>query len=103
MAINLCYYYSTSVWRFTIIDTKLYVPVATLSTQHNAKLLQQLKSGFKRKINLSKYQSEAKTCVQNQYLNCLIDPNLRGVNSLFVLSFENETSRTSHWEFIFQK
>ena len=32
---------------FEITDTKLYVPVATLSTQHNSKLLQQLKSGFK--------------------------------------------------------
>ena len=32
-------------------DTKLYVPVVTLSTQDNAKLLQQLKSGFKRTIN----------------------------------------------------
>ena len=36
---------------FTITDTKLYVLVVTLSTQDNAKLLQQLKSGFKRTIN----------------------------------------------------
>ena len=36
---------------FTIADTKLYVPVVILSTQDNAKLLQQLKSGFKRTIN----------------------------------------------------
>ena len=36
---------------FAISDTKLYVPVVTLSTQDNAKLLQQLKSGFKRIIN----------------------------------------------------
>ena len=33
--------------KFVITDTKLYVPVVTLSTQDNAKLLQQLKSGFK--------------------------------------------------------
>ena len=31
---------------FTMTDTRLYVPVVTLSTQENAKLLQQLKSGF---------------------------------------------------------
>ena len=37
--------------KFRITDTKLYVPVVTLSTQDNAKLLQQLKSGFKRIIN----------------------------------------------------
>ena len=36
---------------FTITDKNLYVPVVTLSTQDNAKLLEQLKSGFKRTIN----------------------------------------------------
>ena len=36
---------------FTITDTKVYVPVVTLSTQENTKFLQQLKSGFKRVIN----------------------------------------------------
>ena len=35
----------------SITDTKHYVPVVTLSTQDNAKLLEQLKSGFKRTIN----------------------------------------------------
>ena len=37
--------------KFKITDTKLYVPVVTLSTQNNEKLLQQLKSGFKRTID----------------------------------------------------
>ena len=36
---------------FAITDTKLYVPVVTLSTQENTKFFQQLKSGFKRVIN----------------------------------------------------
>ena len=36
---------------FTTTETNLYVPVVTLSTQDNAKLLPQLKSGFKRKID----------------------------------------------------
>ena len=35
---------------FAITHTKIYVPVITLSTQDNVKLLQQLKSGFKRTI-----------------------------------------------------
>ena len=47
---------STGAGRFAITDTKLYVPVVTLSTQDNAKLLQQLKSGFKRTINCNKHQ-----------------------------------------------
>ena len=36
---------------FVITNTKLYVPIVTLSTQDNAKLLQQLKSSFKGIIN----------------------------------------------------
>ena len=31
---------------FAITDTKLYVPFVPFSTQDNAKLLQQIKSGF---------------------------------------------------------
>ena len=36
---------------FSKTETKLSLPVVTLSTQDNAKLLQELKSGFERKIN----------------------------------------------------
>ena len=43
---------------FTLTETRLYVPVVTLSTQDNIKLLPQLKSGFKRTINLNKYQNQ---------------------------------------------
>ena len=39
---------------FSIADTKLYVPVITLKTQYNSKLLQQLKSSFKRVISWNK-------------------------------------------------
>ena len=47
---------ATGKTKFKITETKLYVPVVTLSTQDNAKLLQQFKSGFKRTINWNKYQ-----------------------------------------------
>ena len=46
---------STGEGRFTITDTKVYVPVVTLSTQDNAKLLQQIKSGFRSTFNWNKY------------------------------------------------
>ena len=39
---------STSLETIAITDTKLYIPVATLSAQYNAKPLQQLKCGFKK-------------------------------------------------------
>ena len=56
--------------KFKITDTKLYVPVVTLSIQDNAKLLQQL--------------------------DFLLDPSFQGVNKLFVLSFKNEGDRKVH-------
>ena len=43
---------------FQITDTKLYVPVVTLSTENNKKLLEQLKSGFKRTVKWTKYRSQ---------------------------------------------
>ena len=80
---------------FAITDTKLYVPVVTLSTQENAKLLQQLKSGFKRVINWNKYLSKPELLAQNPNLNHLVEPSFQGVNRLFVLAFENEDHRSS--------
>ena len=82
--------------KFKITETKRYVPLVTLSTQDNAKLLQQLKLVFKTTINWNKYQSSIKTYPQGRYLNHLNDPSFQGVNRLFVLSFENENGRTSH-------
>ena len=81
---------------FSITDTKLYVPVVTLSTQDNAKLLKHLKSGFKRTINWNKYQAKVSTERVNQYLDYLIDPSFQGVNRLFVFPFEDGAQRTSY-------
>ena len=89
--------------KFLITETKLFVPVVTLSSQDNTKLLQQLKSGFKRIINWNKYESNVKRFAHDRYLNWLINPSLQGVNRLFVLSFENENDRTSHSTYYFPK
>ena len=66
---------------FAITDTKLYVPVVTLSTQENTRFFQQLKSSFKRVINWNKYLSEL--LAQNPNLNHLVEPSFQGVNRLF--------------------
>ena len=73
---------------FTITETNLYVPVVTLSTQDNAKLLPQLKI-FKRTISWNKYLTKPELLAQNTNLNHLIEPIFQGVNRLFVLAFEN--------------
>ena len=82
-----CYIYrdvANEVPTFTITETNLYIPVVTLSTQDNAKLLPQLKSGFKRTISWNKYMSKPELLARNQNLNHLIEPSFQGVNRLFV-------------------
>ena len=73
----------------------MYVPVVTLSTQDDSKLLEQLKTGFKKTIIWNKYRSEMTKQSKTNNLNYLIDGTFTNVNRLFVLSFENEDDRTS--------
>ena len=59
--------------KFKITDTKVYVPVVTLSKENDTKLLEQLKTGFKRTIKWSKYRSQMIIQPQDSNLNYLID------------------------------
>ena len=68
---------ATGETKFKTTDKKIYVPVVTLSTQDNTKLLQQLKSGFKKTINWNEHQSDPKTYAQNRYLNPLLGPSFK--------------------------
>ena len=54
---------------FKITDVKLYVPVITLSKENDIKLLEQLKTGFKRTIKWNKYRSQMSIQPQNNNLN----------------------------------
>ena len=87
---------SAGAGAFQITDAKLYVPVVTLSTEGNSKLLQQLKSSFKRVINWNKPLSKPELLIRNPNLNHLVEPSFQGVKRLFVLAFEDDTQRTSH-------
>ena len=77
----MCYSWN-QVPTFTITETNLYVPVVTLSTQDNAKLLPQLKLGFKRTIGWNKYLSKPALLARNANLNYWIEPSFEGVNRL---------------------
>ena len=68
---------------FKTTETNLYVPVVTLSTQDDTKLLSQLKSAFKRTIRSNKYLSKPELLSQDENLNHLIEPSFPGVNRLF--------------------
>ena len=71
-----------------ITDTKLYVPVVTLLTQDNGKLLQQLKLGSNYTINRNKHHSKAEPLnAPNSYLDFLIFLSFQRVNILFVILF----------------
>ena len=81
-----------------ITDTKLYVPVVTLSKENDTKPLEQLKLEFKRTIKWNKNRSQITIQSQNNNLNYLTDPTFTNANRLFVLSFqriagENNTTK----------
>ena len=75
---------------FEITDCKLYVPMFTLSAENDNKLLEQLKSRFRRTIKWNKYMSQMSNQNKNNNLNHLIDLTFSNVNRLFVLSFEKK-------------
>ena len=87
---------ANQVPKFAITETNLYVPVVTLSTPDNAKLLPQLKSGFERTISWNKYLSKPELLARNPNLNHSVEPSFQGINRLFVLAFGNYAQRTSN-------
>ena len=88
---------------FKITDTKLYVPVVTLSTEDDNKFLEQLKSGFKKTIKWNKYGSGMTNQIKTNNLNYLMYPTFNKVNRLFFLSFENEEDRRSFSKYYIPK
>ena len=75
---------------FAITDTKLYVPIVTLSAEDNVKLSKLLGEGFKRSIYWNKYKViPNKTYNANQYIRELLDSSYQRVKRLFVLAYDN--------------
>ena len=77
---------------FKITDTKLYVPVVSLSKENDIKILEQLKTGFKRTIKWNKYRFQMTIQPKSNNLNYLIDPTFTNVNRLFVLPFSRNNN-----------
>ena len=77
---------------FMITNTKLYVPVVTLSTKANTKLTKQLNEGFKRTIYWNQYVSKPFPEIPHKktgITRLALDAAFQGVNRLFVLAFED--------------
>ena len=67
---------------FSITYTTLYLPVVTLSIEDDKKLLQKLKTGFKRTVKWNKHRSDMPNQIKNSNLNYLIDPTFRKACSI---------------------
>ena len=86
--LNYVIFSATVATKFALTDTNFSVLVFTLSTQDNAKLLQQLKSILKEQLTgINKYQSKLTTERQNHHLDFLTDPSFRGIKRIFVLCY----------------
>ena len=72
-----------------ITSAVLYVPVVTLSVNDNVKFLENIKQGFKRTISCNKCRSETTTQPNSNNLDYVIDPTVRNINILFVLSLKD--------------
>ena len=79
---------------FQITDTKLYVPVVTLSKENDKKLLEQLKSGFKRTVKWNKYRSQMTVQSNNNNLNYLINSTFTRVSTDCLFCHLKELKKT---------
>ena len=74
---------------FKITNTKLHVPVVTLSIKDNVKLIKLLEEGFNRPVYWNEYQTkiESRNLDNNNLTGFPLDTSLQGVRILFVLAF----------------
>ena len=78
---------------FKITNEKLFVPIVTLSSKGNVKLVKLLKEGFKRPLYWNEYQTkiETKNLDNNNLTRFPLDVSFQGVKRLFVVAFNNTT------------
>ena len=83
---------------FKITNTKLYVPIVTLSSKDNVKLVKLLEEGFKRPVYWNEYQTKIETrdLDNNNLTRFPLDASFQGVRRLFVLAFNNTTVTVSN-------
>ena len=82
---------------FIISDTKLYVPVVTLSKEDNKDFIEQQNKGFQRSIYWNEYKTKEQDEVANansfKYIS--LDPSFQGVNRLFVMAYHNDNANAN--------
>ena len=82
---------------FIINDTKLYIPVVTLSKEDNKAFIDQQNKGFQGSIYWNEYKTKGQDEVANvnafKYIS--LDPSFQGVNRLFVMAYDNVNANRS--------
>ena len=86
--------YFGNFWRSLITNTKVYVPIATLTSKDNATLVKLLEEGFKIPVYWNEYQTkrESKNLGNNNLTRFPLDASFQGVRRLFVLAFNITTA-----------
>ena len=74
---------------FIINDTKMYVPVVTLSKEDNKDFIEQQNKGFQRSIYWNEYKTKEinENADANVFKYINLDPSFQGVNRLFVMGY----------------
>ena len=74
---------------FIINDTKMYVPVVTLSKEDNKYFIEQQNKGFQRYIYWNEYKTKEinEDADANVFKYINLDPSFQGVNRLFVMAY----------------
>ena len=75
---------------FIINDTKMYVPVVTLSKEDNKDFIEQQNKGFQRSIYWNEYKTKEinENADANVFKYINLDPSFQGVNRLFVMAYK---------------
>ena len=75
---------------FVINDTKMYVPVVTLSKEDNKDFIEQQNKGFQRSIYWNEYKTKGlviEDADANNFKYISLDPSFQGVNRIFVMAY----------------
>ena len=84
---------------FTIKDkTKLCVPVVTLSSRDNEKLLKLLRKGFERSVYWNEYQIKIDDKITTNEFRFFLESNFVGFNRLFVLVYSNGNTASKRFK-----
>ena len=79
---------------FKITSTKLYIPIVTLSSKDNLKLVKLWEERFKRPVYWNEYQTkiESRNLYNNNITRFLLDSSFQRVRRLFILAFNDTTA-----------